>query len=141
VRDTLSIWSSDGRGSLQFTDPRVEEGTEFFWCTATLELDGEASSVELWMIPAHRRIWLRDLDDIARNVSGWDGVKEWESEHAELRISFSNDGSGTITAHVLIVWPPDYEQSREGTLTFTGEDLTRLRREMPSFLRLDDPRV
>ena len=135
MKRRVAVWSRDGRGGLELSEPRLT-GRGIFRCTATLTVEGEASSVELEMITPYRWMWLEYFCELADQLEGWRGRKIWESEFSELALASANDGSGSIEIAVLMQWPPTYEPDRRGTLLIEAADLVRIRDELRLFLRM-----
>lgn len=135
MKNKVALWSLDGRGSLELSEPTLN-ARNYFRCTATLTVEGEPASVELEMITPYRSMWVEYFADLAGQIDGWKGRKVWDSEFAELRLACANDGDGPVEVDVLLRWPPTYEHERRGTLRVKREDIVRVRDELPEFLRL-----
>lgn len=88
------------------------------------------------MITPYRLMWLDYFRDLADNLNGWAGTKVWRSESAELYLDSASDGSGLVEMHVLMQWPPTYENERNGRLLVKSVDVVRVRDALTEFLRL-----
>jgi hypothetical protein len=134
VSASIVIRSADGVSSLEFAEPRLTRRNHFT-CTATLEIEGEPTSVELSMITPYRNMWFNFFRDLADSTAGWQGERQWSSEFEELTVGFVNNGDGIIQVTVTL-WPERDDWNRNGTLTIRPADLQRVRDELPRFLGL-----
>ena len=131
----LELWSLDGRGGLEFSDPRLEARGSWFTCDATLTVEGEVSTVTLEMITPHRRMWAREFQEFA-DARPWRGRRAWSAEHAEPELAFTCEPPDVALTEILMRWPPTYDDERQATLRFALTDLARLASDLPAFLRL-----
>lgn len=135
---SIVIRSVDGVSSLEFAEPRLT-GRNHFTCTATLEIEGELTSVELSMITPYRNMWLDFFRDLADSMADWQGERHWSSEFSEITVDFVNEGDGVIQMTVTL-WPERDDWSRNATLTIKPANLQRVRDELPEFLGLPERR-
>lgn len=122
---------------MEFSHPQLRRG--YFTCTGLLALDGEEWLVEMEMIEPYRADMLGFFEEIADEAeAGWDGVKSWKSEFAELRVDATNDGRGVTVLHAFIrsTRPIGEEDEQSGVLVVANRALVRVADEMRRFLRL-----
>jgi len=84
--------------------------------------------------------FLKDMlgffEELSDEAEGWTGMKEWESEFAEVRIVATNGGEGTASLVILMRRPPGYDEQRRATLEIRTDDLPKTAEHMRAFLRL-----
>lgn len=124
-------------GSLRFAGS-VHTGGGDFKCLATIEADDQTYEVALEMIDAYRKDMLGFFEDLGRMARrGWPDEERWESEFAELRICASSEETGEVRFHVVMRWPPEYDDGWEGTLHFTPEAVEQFAQRMRQFMRME----
>jgi len=125
-------------GRIEFSEPSGGRSRGYFNCLATFALDGEDWSVPLEMISAYRADMLGFFEELGAETGGWEGVKEWSSEFAEMSIRATNLGEGDAVLDVHLHWPPEYEKEQTGTIHVRADELAKFAERMRAFLRMPE---
>jgi Family of unknown function (DUF6228) len=137
VKSKIVLWDVRGRGSLELSNPHLNHRNSFR-CVATLTWEGEAFGTELEMITPYRRFWRKYAEELAAGIDGWEGEHAWSSEFGELDLTARNDAGGTAELDVELSQPSELDGPATATLTLRTDDVLRLARDLPAFLRLPD---
>jgi hypothetical protein len=129
----IDIWSLEGTVGLEFSDIGWEDS--FFTFTASLIVDGDRSSVRVWMIAPHANLMLAYLDDVAGGVDGWPGAKAWDSEHHELTLSCEDMNPEQICGVATLRWEPPNEATRVAPFIWWRRDVRRIAAHLAARIR------
>lgn len=120
----IEIWSLEGDVGLGFSDIGWENS--FFTFTASLIVDGERASADVWMIAPHAHSMLVYLAGVAESVAGWDGAKVWDSEHHELTLVCEDMNPEQLCGVVTLRLEPEEEEPRSAPFIWWRRDVSRL---------------
>jgi|SRR5215510_1425834 len=140
-KEKISLWSVNGRGGLELSNPRLS-GRNVFRLDATLTVDGETYSIEVELSTPFREQLLAFFHNLA--VNSRQGVAShvsqrvttWRSDFSEISMNAVSQDDQSVRIAILFQWPPTYAEDVGHTLLVKANDVARVSNELRSFLRL-----
>jgi hypothetical protein len=125
---SVEIRSTQGRRSLRFHSLHGD------YFTASIEGDGPQATQKIWGY-TDCQLLVQLFESIARDWTGWQGERAWESIEGDLRLEITSRSTGQITIRVALRNYGEDGWNLQALIFTEAGQLEGIARQVASFFR------